>query len=681
MIRILTILLIFILISSPTFAFSVKDFLADFRDIYSGISGADITDTFTLNLNICTQGQLRCNTETECSGFSCVMKCQDNQWIEYQYCAEYCSGGLCIQDAIQTQTFNQNDQQQLCSDGTSINQCSTNKPYFCSNGNLVEDCNTCGCPSGKTCNNNQCLQGVEGPYNPGGQEGNIEDNRDLMNTPPMIISAGEKILKKGDSITFKIDAMDRDNDLLIYKIDSAPEIVRCSISSAEVTCNGNNPGEDILRISVSDGKAEAKQDIRIRVLNILSSGLKEGVAAGLVNTPPVSDAGSDIVSIPGSMVILDASLSFDKEGLLSAEDTYKWYEDNNLIGKGKIIQKSFALGEHIVRLIVADSEGLTSEDEVNVAIKEKTACRNTRTVYYPEDTACNGKWPTKEGSEIKINSLTEGSCSLFEVCSDEVDPVIEDSIRCCTGKDLSDGRKISTCNFAKDNSETLRNCQAVYIIKSLGGEAVYMQDYFDAEMCCKGVSELCPKESYLYTPNPLPNNLKNNGLKCSNTPENNPNGYWASDTKLELNEIALFDAPAHVSLNILKTGTCVDYSVAATTLLRKIGFSGDQVMTIEASNHAYNLVRLDLDKKYTIFDMTGNNEGLKIGKVPSGYDYCENIINCYNDIGKVECPGNKEITGCENAKENIGRSTAVVGSRLKNSILSLFEKIKSEVLR
>ncbi len=39
-----------------------------------------------------------------------------------------------------------------CSDGTPYGQCSSEKPLYCDNGNLVDNCDTCGCPSGNTCN-------------------------------------------------------------------------------------------------------------------------------------------------------------------------------------------------------------------------------------------------------------------------------------------------------------------------------------------------------------------------------------------------------------------------------------------------------------------------------------------------------------------------------------------------
>jgi PGF-pre-PGF domain-containing protein len=38
-----------------------------------------------------------------------------------------------------------------CSDGTSYGACSVNKPKYCDNGILIDDCVRCGCPEGQTC--------------------------------------------------------------------------------------------------------------------------------------------------------------------------------------------------------------------------------------------------------------------------------------------------------------------------------------------------------------------------------------------------------------------------------------------------------------------------------------------------------------------------------------------------
>jgi hypothetical protein len=50
---------------------------------------------------------------------------------------------------------------QKCTDGTSYNQCSTNKPKYCEAGNLINRCSICGCPSGQYCDrsSNLCYVG------------------------------------------------------------------------------------------------------------------------------------------------------------------------------------------------------------------------------------------------------------------------------------------------------------------------------------------------------------------------------------------------------------------------------------------------------------------------------------------------------------------------------------------
>jgi len=46
----------------------------------------------------------------------------------------------------------------LCSDGTPYNQCSTNKPKYCENGILIDNCSLCGCSSGQICQPDKTCQ-------------------------------------------------------------------------------------------------------------------------------------------------------------------------------------------------------------------------------------------------------------------------------------------------------------------------------------------------------------------------------------------------------------------------------------------------------------------------------------------------------------------------------------------
>ncbi|MBI2128815.1 hypothetical protein HYU07_01115 [Candidatus Woesearchaeota archaeon] len=68
--------------------------------------------------------------------------CEGNvaTWSDYN-CSNGCSNGACI-NATPTLT---------CSDGTSYSQCSSTQPTYCENGNLINKCSSCSCPSGQSC--------------------------------------------------------------------------------------------------------------------------------------------------------------------------------------------------------------------------------------------------------------------------------------------------------------------------------------------------------------------------------------------------------------------------------------------------------------------------------------------------------------------------------------------------
>ncbi len=52
-----------------------------------------------------------------------------------------------------------------------------------------------------------------------------------------------------------------------------------------------------------------------------------------------------------------------------------------------------------------------------------------------------------------------------------------------------------------------------------------MQDYFEAEMCCYGVEELCLNPLNLYTAKPKPKTNKDlTNLRCLNNLDDNPKG-------------------------------------------------------------------------------------------------------------------------------------------------------------
>jgi hypothetical protein len=48
-----------------------------------------------------------------------------------------------------------------CSDGTLYGQCSSTKPKYCVNGNLIDDASACGCPAGYTSSGDSCIKFIE----------------------------------------------------------------------------------------------------------------------------------------------------------------------------------------------------------------------------------------------------------------------------------------------------------------------------------------------------------------------------------------------------------------------------------------------------------------------------------------------------------------------------------------
>ena len=606
-----------------------------------------------------------CDEIWDCTLWS---SCINNQ--QTRTCNDINNCGTTSNKPLETQSCN------LYSCGnTPNNQCSTNQPYYCEDGDLIENCEICGCPLNQGCINNECIN-LNPTINLAPVWSNLEDltvSSNQFNLNNLINLNNYVTDQESESLTISFA-----DSTLIF----SSSIIDCYISNSILNCNSpKKTGSTTITVKAFDGEKSSTKSFQIEVLQSFGTSSVVGVAS---NTAPIADAGTDIIVYPNQQFILDASKSYDKEkNIPSISSAYSWYENQQKIGEGVLLKKSYpSKGTHKIILQVKDSSGAPSTDSITIHVINKKQCKSSQTVYFPIDTKCDSKWPSKEIEIININSPIY-SCNLFEVCSEDIDYVIEDAIDCCDGTPLQDSEKANACNFANQYSnKNAEKCKSLYLVKSLGVSAVYMQDYFEGEMCCYAVESLCNNPLNLYTARPIPNSdalLDTKNMACPNTPSNNKVGSWISDTKIELNNVALSDVPTHVSINQLSTGTCVDYSAALTTLLRKSGYRKDDVYTVEADTHAYNLVRLPGDKKYTIVDVTGNNDGLKLGSVPSGYDYCKNIKNCYNDMGESICPRLKEINGCENVKESLTQKTTVITTKLSDIFGNIYDKILFEV--
>jgi len=117
------------------------------------------------------------------------------------------------------------------------------------------------------------------------------------------------------------------------------------------------------------------------------------------------------------------------------------------------------------------------------------------------------------------------------------------------------------------------------------------------------------------------------------------------------NSCLFSDLPAHASILTLKTGTCVDYSVALTTLLRMVGYSKDEVYSVGAPGHEYNLVKFPEHLRWRIVDTVGNSpypfRNIHWTYRNRSISHCDYYAEeCMNDNGVVSCPSKFEVEGC-----------------------------------
>ncbi len=328
---------------------------------------------------------------------------------------------------------------------------------------------------------------------------------------------------------------------------------------------------------------------------------------------------------------------------------------------------------------------------------------DTGAKWAPHDTPCRHHWPTDEGQSIGMNTHDD-SCAIVEVCHPDLDDIVADAITCCEHADYATrftghraAGKCSACSYARSHSgidtdynpTTFKKCLGLYGIKSLESGAVYMQGYFDGEFSCWGdpTAEGCAKwrvdppawemgtPASCAGPGAQPD-FQMGGHICGykfvwvythsqgwHKYKWRKDGYWNSDTDYTKNSDSVCDVPAHASINRLSTGTCVDYSFAVTTVLRKMGYSKDEVFSVNGDGHGYNLVKFPGETKWHYVDTVGNNGGAvyggtgfpqiynATGHCVAWYDYCRNMDEgCSNDYYSQSCdncPSNNEIFGCE----------------------------------
>ncbi len=283
--------------------------------------------------------------------------------------------------------------------------------------------------------------------------------------------------------------------------------------------------------------------------------------------------------------------------------------------------------------------------------RPNNVCTQTTARYVPPDTPCDDKWrPGKRTMK----------CEVFEVCTDELDYIIEEAYRCA--EHIVDGMDIpgfdeNLCSHTKDviqqelniNPQTLETFEAkklvagVYIVEGLGDSSFnrgWMNYYLNEEFCCKNVTggsgSLCWKDvvSCMKNNSAQPSNFWNTMFLCLNQSDKAKErlrlqlyqGYlrnitqmvcdkrrvdlmWQDDVQLSRNSIYYSVPPTHAVVNIMRTGTCADYSSVVTTLLRKAGYRCDEVFSATYPGHVWNVVKFPGMDKWVVVDTTGGDGG------------------------------------------------------------------------
>jgi len=311
--------------------------------------------------------------------------------------------------------------------------------------------------------------------------------------------------------------------------------------------------------------------------------------------------------------------------------------------------------------------------------RASNVCTQTNAKFVPPDTPCDDKWrPGK-------NTM---KCEVYEVCSDELDYIIEEAYRCAeyivTDVNVG-GFDMSLCSHVREvitqelgiNLNILyplfdrrKLVAGIYIVEGLGDSAFnrgWMNYYLHEEFCCNYVLSNYNEKSWCW--GDVASCLKNNSAQPGNfwnmislclsqsndarersrlqlyqgflknitqmvCEQRRVDQVWQDDTSLSQNSIRPSVPPTHASINIMHTGTCADYSSAVTTLLRKAGYTCDEVFSVAYPGHVWNVVKFPGMDKWVVVDTTaGDRGGIQTTPKLITKKYCE-VFNKTKNIEK-----------------------------------------------
>jgi len=396
-------------------------------------------------------------------------------------------------------------------------------------------------------------------------------------------------------------------------------------------------------------------------------------AAAIIKTATSVTVSSKIVKKGGTVTLeMQMSLLNATKGISADNRDISWYIDSTYKGSSKTSTIKGVSGSATYQLASSDTSALTTGSHIIKAEFKgdddlyASSGTNTLTVLpsvgIPSDTTCTAGWPSHQGGTIKLND-NNYACDLFEVTNSGLLALAQEAEDSCLNACSNSGAhgyctSIYTMSGLSSGvtAEKFKKCVALYEIYALGPAAKYMKDYFYPEICCGGdcpaYGDCASSDNGKCSCQGRTYGSKAKSIPCQGN-VGQPSG-WASDTDMSKNSCVFSDIPAHASANIISTGTCVDYSVVVTTLLRMSGYSKTEAYSMTGPGHEYNVVKFPGDAKYTIIDTVGNYPTpYRPSNTPgTWFQYCSYLSGtstytaCSNDAGPTSCPAKSEIYGC-----------------------------------
>jgi len=331
------------------------------------------------------------------------------------------------------------------------------------------------------------------------------------------------------------------------------------------------------------------------------------------------------------------------------------------------------------------SDNIKNQGEENIDCGGPCApCNNvctTGTKYAPEDSGCTKAWPDGDSvGGLKImfgNNICDWKCNILEICSPELDYIIEEASDCCAGKlsakwasSYEDNSFTTGCEWAIEEAENHFNgdktaCRSLYLIRYMTGLNIDRKynrygGFIEGVNCDFDVGDKCDS-----------NNPSLDGLECRNPPcgactmdENGQTlcydaeygesgcffGSWHSDTDMSQNYCWSGPHPAHTTINILEQGICIGNSLSLLTMLRKAGVPYEDVYQAGVPGHSTVFLKFHGDNKFhRIEPNKWDNIGYTYHDHPiPGYEPECSLTNLYNDVVHIGSPSGSEYApyGC-----------------------------------